>query len=167
MHRSVYCHHIPAAISSLAVAALVVAFSSRFAIVLPQQAAEVECLNARAFLIDRSDRTLAPGQLVAFKLSAQNPVFAVGTGLVKKVAALPGETVEVTKDGVHVGQRYYPVGSERVIRKLQLDPVAVYRTEQVAEGRFFAVGERETSFDSRYWGTAAYTDVVGRAYALF
>lgn len=159
--------HVPGVLSLVAAGAIALAFSCRFGIVLPQQPAEIECLNARAFLIDRWDRDVKPGALVAFRLDADNAVFKKGTGLIKLVAAVEGQRYVVNESGVVADDWSVQVDSAGVIKKFGLDPHSIYRSGTVEAGRFFAVGERPTSYDSRYWGTAPAAGVVGRAYALF
>jgi signal peptidase I len=118
-----------------------------------------------------------------------------GKRLVKRVVGLPGDTIELRDNSLIInGQpvEYRPIG-EQLLRGLATTDRAgrVFATEQlpgqshavegeptlptmrsfgplhVPEGRYFMMGDnRDDSFDSRYWGTVARDQIVGRATAV-
>jgi len=118
-----------------------------------------------------------------------------GQRLVKRVIGLPGDTIELRNNALMInGQsvQYQPI-AEDLLRDI---PSAqrtgrVFATEQlpgqthsvggnsaapamrsfapvhVPEGQYFMMGDnRDDSFDSRYWGTVARKQIVGRASAV-
>ena len=118
-----------------------------------------------------------------------------GQRLVKRVVGLPGDTIELRNNALIINGQpvaYQPI-AEELLRDI---PSAqrtgrVFATEQlpgqthavggnsaapamrsfapirVAEGQYFMMGDnRDDSFDSRYWGTVARKQIVGRASAV-
>jgi len=118
-----------------------------------------------------------------------------GIRLVKRVVGLPGDTIELRNNALVInGQlvEYQPI-VEELLRDLppQFRDGKVFATEklpgqthsvggnpatpakrsfapiQVPEGQYFMLGDnRDDSFDSRYWGTVARKQIVGRASAV-
>jgi signal peptidase I len=118
-----------------------------------------------------------------------------GQRLVKRVIGLPGDTIELRNNALIInGQpvEYQPIAGEllRDIPSAQRTG-RVFATEQlpgqthavggnsaapamrsfaptlVPEGQYFMLGDnRDDSFDSRYWGTVARKQIVGRAAAV-
>ena len=83
---------------------------------------------------------------------------------IKRVIALPGETVEVKDSKVFIYNSENPKGFE-------LDEPYVkfirggdtYAT--IDQGQYFVLGDnRLSSSDSRVWGTILKSDIIGRAY---
>lgn len=87
--------------------------------------------------------------------------------LIKRVIALPGETVEIQDCQVLIDGEVHPEPylSESVRadeRWCNEDPVTV------PDGSLFVMGDnRPASADSRYFGPIPETDVVGRAFVIF
>jgi signal peptidase I len=88
--------------------------------------------------------------------------------LIKRVIALPGETVEMTNCTVLV--------DDRVLNEPYLDPAVVtpgncggdFEPVLVPEGQVFVMGDnRAGSQDSRAIGTVRQSDLVGRAFVVF
>lgn len=87
--------------------------------------------------------------------------------VLKPVAAVPGDTVEVRRDGVHVN------GELVVPPPLEIDgegrplPPTLEGTYQVPEGRVWLLSAHESrSFDSRYFGAFDAARVRSRAWPL-
>jgi signal peptidase I len=89
---------------------------------------------------------------------------------VKRAIALPGDLVEIRDKVVYVNQA--PLSEPRVThsdrsvyaagRRDQFGPI------RVPEGQVFALGDnRDTSNDSRYWGTVPLANVKGRALFVY
>lgn len=118
-----------------------------------------------------------------------------GKRLVKRVIGLPGDTIELRNNALVInGQlvEYRPIADQlvrdlapadrtgRVFATEQLpgqshavegDPtlpaIRSFGPQRVPEGRYFMMGDnRDDSFDSRYWGTVARKQIVGRATAV-
>jgi len=83
--------------------------------------------------------------------------------LVKRVVALPGQTIRSVGNAIYVDGRrqaepYLPPGT--VLGK----PVP---SQRVPPGRFYVMGDnRSLSCDSRYWGTIRGSTIVGRVVAI-
>ena len=102
------------------------------------------------------------GEVIIFKppeeLRAQYP-------FIKRVIALPGETVEI-KDGkvfinnIPIDEPY--VFPEPPRRNKDFGP------EKLLEGQYFVLGDnRNNSNDSRSWGTASRDDIIGKAWLIY
>lgn len=82
--------------------------------------------------------------------------------LIKRIVGLPGETVTVSDnqvhiDGVAISEPYLPDG----VVMPDSGPFVV------GEDEVFVMGDnRQFSFDSRRFGTIAYDDLVGRAFVI-
>lgn len=121
----------------------------------------------RLFLVDLRDKQLTNGQFVAFPTDDRHlPWFPVGTLMVKRVAALPGETVTFSSDGVTVRQRLYP-RSNAILAKINLRrpqyPFATVGDAVVPDGQALMLNEMSESFDGRYWGLVHIDRIAGRA----
>ena len=118
-----------------------------------------------------------------------------GTRLVKRVVGVPGDTIELRNDSLILnGQpvEYKPIAAERVSGLAPADlATQVYAEEQlpgqrhavaaipsapaarnfgpyrVPAGHYFMMGDnRDNSFDSRYFGPVARSQIVGQATAV-
>jgi conjugal transfer pilin signal peptidase TrbI len=128
-----------------------------------------QCLPPfRWFLIDRADRTARRGTLIAFAASGRQmgPYFRDGQVIVKRVAGIPGDRVEVGLNHVRVND--LPVGQGLALARTLLQPPSAFlRGEPVPAGHLWVMGATADSFDSRYWGFLPEGQVIGRAYALW
>ena len=83
--------------------------------------------------------------------------------LIKRVIALPGETVEASGNSIYInGQRLHEPYLDVGIETDDFGPTVV------PEGEVFVMGDnRGDSFDSRWFGTVDEERVIGRAFVLF
>jgi conjugal transfer pilin signal peptidase TrbI len=140
-------------------------FSARYRIGLDGQA-EITCLPHRAFLIDTWDRTLARGDLFAFRATKMEPFVRNGITVVKVLRGLPGDRLRVDGEVFVNGERE-GVLLEGSLQKIGKTAAHLKREELIPPGHLFAMGEHERSYDSRYWGYVEDERVIGRAYALW
>lgn len=92
--------------------------------------------------------------------------------LIKRVIALPGETIEMTNCEVRITQ---PGGQPRVLEEPYLDFGVISDTcggdfspELIPDGHVWVMGDnRSGSQDSRVLGPIADEDLVGRAFVVF
>jgi conjugative transfer signal peptidase TraF len=87
--------------------------------------------------------------------------------LLKSVAAIAGDEVEVTPVGITVNgcllDRSRPASRDRSARQLGAWPSGHYR---LAAGQVWLYAADDRSWDSRYWGPAASTSVADSAYPV-
>ncbi len=119
---------------------------------LPQLAHEQRIfVNKLAYRIDSIER----GDVIVFKFPED-----LRRSYIKRVVALPGETVEVRKGTVHIDGKALaePYVPRRYRDRSSHPPVTV------AEGAYYVLGDhRNTSNDSRTWGTVDKSFVTGKA----
>ena len=106
------------------------------------------------------------GDIIVFHApEAANCPIGTGCDFIKRIIALPGETVEVKGNAIYVNGRkldeeYLPTG-------LQTEAGAYTRGRAITLGQeeYMAVGDnRPYSSDSRTWGPIQRRDIVGRAF---
>ena len=130
----------------------------------------VNCLPYTLFLIDLNDQDVTRGDYVAFRTLQMEPFYADGTTAIKILAGVPGDHIRVDESGVAVnGEAWGPLfhmhegGRLRELGKTLDD---YRRDEHVRDGRFWMLATHERSYDSRYWGTIAQDQVIGRVIPL-
>ena len=126
-----------------------------------------QCLPShRWFLIDRHDREVTQGGIVAFAALGLDPYFRDGQTLIKRAAGVPGDRVEVGLETVRINGA--TVGERLALaRALKRPPTDFLRDDVVPPGHLWMMGATADSFDSRYWGFLPEGQVIGRAYALW
>lgn len=90
---------------------------------------------------------------------------------IKRVKALPGETIEVRDKAVYINgakiddpHAWYEPGA-RVLANSVRDNFGPFT---VPEGQVFVMGDnRDHSHDSRFWGTVPIDDILGKAFVLY
>ncbi|MEW6601890.1 MAG: S26 family signal peptidase [Nitrospirota bacterium] len=153
---------------------------------------EHRCLPWTYFVLNKHEMPKERGDLIAFK-GRGIPRFADGVRFVKMVAGMPGDviTVEVfseeernrhtrviEKEGMMIKQRLQGrvylhrkvTGKTLAFDATETDssgkPLPVIQAQVIPEGKFFAVGTVERTYDSRYWGLVDEKQVIGQAYPL-
>ena len=85
-----------------------------------------------------------------------------GYGLIKRVIALPGEWVQVTRDHVYINGE--PL--EEPYSQGRNNPI--YSRTQVPENSYFVMGDnRNHSTDSRSWGMMPRENITGKAWLVY
>ena len=126
-----------------------------------------QCLPpSRWFLIDRHDRDVTQGEMVAFAALGLGPYFRDGQTLIKRAAGVPGDRVEVGPETVRINGATVGEGLA-LARALKRPPTDFLRDDVVPPGHLWMMGATADSFDSRYWGFLPERQVIGRAYALW
>ncbi len=124
------------------------------------------CLgNHRIFLVNTGDRNPERGALFAF-ISRNTGYFRDGQMMVKIMAGLPGDSVDVTSSDTRVNGEITAHGLGAA-EYAGADPKLFERSFTVPAGRYFMMGRSELSLDSRYYGTVNEEDLVGRTYILY
>ena len=124
-----------------------------------------ESLDASVFLIDKLEKSVKPGELIAFSSRNAAPI-PDGITLIKRVAGVAGDRVTVKNRLVFINDEPIAFAKPASRTGEALHPVT---SGVIAEGFFFALGEHTDSFDSRYVrpGLIDCNTVRGRAYRLW
>lgn len=150
---------------SLAVFALIALLLQRYTFGFDSQ--EDRCLPDHFFyMIDKSDTHMQRGNLYAFQSRNVAPLFEDGDRMLKKLVALPGDSVAITSEQEVI------VNGEVIAQGLELaEIIGRSAADFVGSGvlgpnQYWFAGETPTSFDSRYWGVVTHEQIIGRAYPL-
>jgi conjugal transfer pilin signal peptidase TrbI len=126
-----------------------------------------QCLpQHRWFLIDRHDRSITQGEIIAFAALGLGPYFRDGQIIVKRAAGVPGDRVQVDLEIVRINGAKFGEGLA-LAGTLKRPPEDFLRDDIVPPGHLRMMGATADSFDSRYWGFLPEQRVIGRAYALW
>jgi len=128
----------------------------------------VLCLagNHRWYLIDRQQRHLTPGDLVAYRSDAKMaPEIPLGTLVVKRVEATEGDAVDFEVRGLRIQGQMHPLRYPHRER-LKDRALPIGTRLMVPPGAVWVMGDHPRSFDSRYFGPIEDAEIIGVAYAL-
>lgn len=110
---------------------------------------------------------LAHGQLVAF--TAHDNIMDLpeldGKRIVKVVAGLPGDVLEVNADVAYINGVKW--GDLTLLETLAKQPGHYDRREVVPEGKVLLLGTTEFSYDGRYYGFIDQAEINATAYPIF
>jgi conjugal transfer pilin signal peptidase TrbI len=154
-----------AGLTLLAVLAAGAYLTERFHIGYDDQ--DRQCLPPnRWFLIDRHDRDITRGEIIAFAALGLGPYFRDGQIIIKRAAGVPGDQIQVDPgtvriNGAKVGEGLALAGT------LERLPEDFLRDDIVPPSHLRMMGATADSFDSRYWGFLPEHQIIGRAYALW
>jgi len=130
-------------------------------------------LPAGSHVVVRRTRTIARGDLVTFRYPKDQRVTYA-----KRAIAIGGDVVEIRAkqlfvNGIAVTERYVQHEDPRVFPENPLFPEP-YRSRdhfgpyRVESGHLFMLGDnRDSSNDSRFWGTVPSDDVIGKVLLAF
>ena len=139
--------------------------ADRYGLALDPQT--VRCLpEVRAVLLDRAATPQSRGDLVLFEAQGLEPAFKDGTLLVKLMAGLPGDWVEISTSGVRINGQLRAAGLD-LAAQLGHAPADFARQYQIPEGHFLPLGTARASLDGRYYGPIATDRIRGGAVVLF
>ena len=106
------------------------------------------------------------GEVVVFQApEAANCYKGTGCDFIKRILALPGETIEVKNngiyiDGVKLAEAYIPTNYQTLPGEFTKN-----RSITLGENEYFVVGDnRPYSSDSRVWGPISKENILGRAF---
>ena len=80
----------------------------------------------------------------------------------KRLAAVEGDTIEITKDGKFLVNGTVVRDSLPLAAKLGKEPEYFSRRQVLKKGELYFLGDTETSYDSRYWGPVKVTQLRGK-----
>ncbi|EMB2823958.1 TPA: S26 family signal peptidase [Pseudomonas aeruginosa] len=150
---------------SALVAGSVVLLASRYSIAIASQ--DSLCLPPyRLWIIDKSKEDLVRGEIYAFHSKGLSPIFPDGTIIVKVLEGMPGDHAKVTLDETTINGVSVAKGLQ-VASQHGIDPQKYIREGVIGEGRYWFFGRTADSFDSRYWGSAATDQIIGKAYPIW
>jgi len=90
------------------------------------------------------------------------PPFESDTPFIKRVIAVPGDTVEVRNGKVFINDISL---NEEYIKE---PPRYTMPPETIPEGEYFVLGDnRNIANDSRYWGTVPRENIIGKAWFVY
>lgn len=140
----------------------------RFVFTFP--APQFRCLHASIFIVDKWDKEIKRGDIMAFEFYNENDIL-IGNNkrnFIKRIAAIGGDTVDIEPTQTKVNNE------QPIMLSMKLSAMALKvhasdykRIIKVPDGHFFAMGETLNSYDSRYWGTLGNEKIIGKAYAIF
>ena len=151
--------------------------AQRYSIGIDPQA-EVSVLTAdgmapRLMLIDKQDHDIERGDIVSLRMNRRaqelwqrTGITMRAAGLNKRVAGVAGDHVVVNVQGVFINGQQRARGLA-LTHTLRAHPSVFERELIVREGEYFLLGDVDSSFDSRYWGTARDDDLIGTATVLY
>jgi signal peptidase I len=91
-----------------------------------------------------------------------HPPFDPDLVYIKRIIALPGDTVEV-KDGT-----VYVNGTKLDEPYIKEPPTYTLPLTEIPEGEYFVLGDnRNNANDSHYWGTVPRENIIGKAWIVF
>jgi signal peptidase I len=124
-------------------------------------------------LIDRLTyrfRTVHRGDVVVF--TGHGPI-----PLLKRVVGVPGDRLSIARGRLYVNGAPAPDGFVRAVGGQHeptlpgpdaAAPWSLYRPFTVPAGAYYVMGDNRTdSDDSRYWGTVARDQIMGRAFCIY
>lgn len=125
------------------------------------------CLPERFFLISLDPHQPQRGELLAFKAERMEPFFRSGTTVVKVVAGVPGDDVEVKDGALFINGISRVLLQPKALERIGKTAEQLARHARLADGQYLVLGTEPGSYDGRYWGAVEARQVVGQARALW
>ena len=106
------------------------------------------------------------GEVIVFHApEAANCYKGTGCDFIKRILALPGETIEVKNNGIYINST--KLDEPYIPDNYQTSPGEFIKNRRVVlgENEYFVMGDnRSYSSDSRVWGPITKEEIVGRAF---
>jgi len=131
-------------------------------------AQNIKCLPGTVFIARQSPpKAYQRGQTLAYRSHGLMPLLPDGYVVIKLVAGLPGDKVEVTPAGISINGTYWGPLNPAVLEKSGKTTESVTRSFKIPEGELLLLGTLPRSYDGRYWGTVKFEQVIGRAWMIW
>ncbi|MCG8367454.1 MAG: signal peptidase I [Pseudanabaenales cyanobacterium] len=122
-------------------------------------------LNDRMFVSQAADYTPQPGDIVVFqapKAAISETEATADTFFVKRIIAVPGQQVHITRGQVLINQQ--PLIESYVQQTANYE----WGPETIPPAAYFVLGDhRNYSSDSHVWGFLPQSHIVGKAYKIY
>ena len=104
------------------------------------------------------------GDVVVF-----NKLDGTGSPYIKRVAALPGETLEIKNETLYINEQKVQQAALQNIKYPSRDYIGQEgKPYTVPENHIFVIGDNSAnSYDSRDFGAIPLNDVIGKAYKIY
>ena len=148
-------------------------FGERFTIGIDAQKLQ-SIPGTRVVLTDTADLDPDPGEIFAFRATFLEPL-EEGQLVMKYVAAVPGDRVQIQEDGtilvndqeVTFDEDLGPVNGLDLAGRFGKKPVDYAHDFVVPPRRLFMLGTSKASYHSRYFGPIPTTFLVGRVHQIW
>ena len=134
--------------------------TDRFRIGIDDQ--KVPCLGHHVYFIDLKAVEEAYSFVVRLRPLAQIDKEPREFTWAKRLAAVEGDTIEITGDGKFLVNGTVVRDSLPLAAKLGKESEYFARREVLKKGELYFLGDTETSYDSRYWGPVKVTQLRGK-----
>ncbi|WP_171353784.1 signal peptidase I [Vibrio coralliilyticus] len=118
------------------------------------------------YLLKRDYGEVEIGKVYTFKAKNMAPFYPDGTLISKYVVGAEGDLVVQNEQGVFINGKQlvkdYPSRD-----KLEVDAESFYTAYSIPQGRYYVSAPAKRSYDSRYWGTVAESQIIGEAIPLW
>lgn len=131
---------------------------------------KIQCLPDHSVYLINKQKTLSSlqrGEIYAFKSKNMQPFFKDNTIVAKILVALPGDLIEIKENtdilvnGKKISEGLY------LADKLAIPINSFVGKKILGDGEYWFLGKTKESFDSRYWGSVNYEQIIGKTYPLF
>jgi len=119
------------------------------------------------YLGDRHDREIVRDAIYRVSSRGLEPIYDDGTVLVKYLRGVPGDHILINENGIFINNEKVASGNLPLAGKFNKQRSDFYGERILQEDEYWLMGTSEVSFDSRYWGTVSYEQILSRAYPLF
>ena len=124
-----------------------------------------KCIPGSVFVVDTQQKQVNTAELLMFK-SHQTDILPAGINIIKLVAGVQGDRVEVGQFSVSNNSHKFPAPIDSAAKALNIDTRTLTGTRTVEKDRLFVLGTLASSYDSRFFGPIKTQQVIGRAYLI-
>lgn len=141
------------------------AVSEHWELVHPRQAF-FNCLPFSLYVVEKDFEpiNLSRDDLVSWEAQGLEPRFKDGAQMLKRLAGVPGDVVEIANGQVSINGRV--IGRMTLSKRLGLSPSYSGRY-RLGDDEYFVAGTTASSYDSRYFGPISRGQLRGKAFVLF